>query len=307
MNQQLYRVGEVLRLDSATYELTAIRKGGMATVFLLDRVGHSENIMVYKSKLACKVFDQQQLDDEQLKNELNIWINLKHENIVPLLSLSHLNYRLTAVMPLYNNSLRDMLAEHGHIQWVEALNILRQIASALQYAASAYDVVHLDIKPENVLCQSPSKGIAAHLSDWGMATIQKSVLGTNTSLQDHSQTYAGFGTLPYMAPERLLGEGAANQSMDVYSVGIMIYECLVGHLPYRAQTASELGMEIVENRYMDVVRSSSSSLGRAGVEVLQKALNPVPDRRYASAMEFYSALRWVSLKKKAFGLFGRRG
>jgi hypothetical protein len=59
LNQQQYAIGEVLRLDSVTYELGAIRKGGMATVLLLDRVGGSENIMVYKSKVACKVFDHQ--------------------------------------------------------------------------------------------------------------------------------------------------------------------------------------------------------------------------------------------------------
>lgn len=305
MNQQPYKIGEVMRLDSAAYKLAAIRQGGMATVFLLDRVSHSENVMVYKSKLACKIFDQQQLDDEQLKNELNIWVNLKHDNIVPLLALSHLNYRLTAVMPLYGNSLRGVLAKQGRLPWREALNILQQIADALQYTASAHDVVHLDIKPENVLCQSLSQRIVAHLSDWGIATIQKGILGTKTSLQDHSQTYAGFGTLPYMAPERLLGERAAHQTMDVYSIGIMIYECLIGHLPYRAQTPSELGLEIVESRYMDAIRSSSSALGRAGASVFQKALDPVPDRRYASALEFHSALRWVSLKKKAFGLLGR--
>jgi len=154
--------------------------------------------------------------------EISIWKTLDHPNIVKLLSfdikpIPHI------VMELMDNTLRDVLRNKGRLSEKETLEIILDIAQALQYAHKEFYIVHRDVKPENIL----SKGGIYKLSDWGLAGIQTQI------------SASGFkGTIAYSAPEQFdPSVGNISQWTDVWQLGAVMYELVAGEPPFGKDVA----------------------------------------------------------------------
>ncbi len=196
--------------------------GGMATVYLAHDLKHDRDvaIKVLKPELA------QSLTGERFLREIAITARLSHPHILALLdSGAGANGELLYyVMPVATGqSLRDRLAAHGALPVADALRIACDVTEALVHA-HAHDVVHRDIKPDNILL---SDGHAI-VVDFGIAKAVGSARWTDTL------TSAGtsLGTPAYMAPEQAAGDANVDHRADLYAVGAVLYEMLTGTPPF---------------------------------------------------------------------------
>jgi serine/threonine-protein kinase len=159
-----------------------------------------------------------------------------------------------------------------------ALTIVRQVASALGYA-HAHDVIHRDVKPENIMLHEGE----AMVADFGIALVLTGA--------DDRITERGFvvGTPAYMSPEQSLSESDLDARSDVYSLGCVLYEMLAGEPPYTAPNAQAL----LAKRLVDPVPSVRRLRGTVPANVdqaLVKALAKTPADRFASVIAFAEAL-----------------
>lgn len=195
--------------------------GGMATVYLARDVSHDRQvaIKVLKTDLAAS------LGPERFLREISIAAQLQHPHILPVFDSGEANGLLWYAMPFVaGESLRDRLKRDGPLPINDALTLTREIAGAIGVAHAA-GVVHRDIKPENILLS----GGHALVADFGVAKALK-----DASTPRGGLTTAGMslGTPGYMAPEQVAADPAANHLTDIYSLGIVAWEMLVGKAPF---------------------------------------------------------------------------
>ncbi len=209
------------------YELIReIGQGGMAVVYeAVDR--RLERTVAVKLLAAHPLA----LDmAERFRREARLAARLDHPGIVPIFDHGVDAGRLFLVMPrVRGETLRARLAR-GPLPEAEALSIVEQIADALGHS-HGLGVVHRDIKPENLMITETPSGPVARMMDFGLAR----------SLDDPRLTGAGtlIGTPTYMSPEQVSGHAVDGRS-DVYSLGAVLYECLVGAAPFEGATHTVL-------------------------------------------------------------------
>lgn len=210
-------------IDSRYQIVREIARGGIGTVF--------EAKHVFTSKVvALKLLNsnQQQSPEAQarLLREAQALSRIKHPHIVDVLDAGMTrNGQVYLVTELVEGrSLDGVLAARGRLEPKKALELALQLASALA-AVHEHGIVHRDIKPHNVLLRASDRdSIYVKLVDFGAAMVES---------VDVKLTKAGeiLGTPEYMAPEQLLGE-AGGASCDIYGLGVTLYECLTGAVPY---------------------------------------------------------------------------
>lgn len=149
-----------------------------------------------------------------------------HPSVLPLLTIGRLNYRLAAVMPLLPGSLGDLIEQRGALPEAQVATMIGRIADALEYAWSTFRLLHLDLKPANVLLESWDTQLV-RVADWGISRIswsdrsQAIHLGVAaSSARVEAVTSYAAGTPIFMAPERLSGEWSFLPSVDIYSLGM---------------------------------------------------------------------------------------
>lgn len=206
-----------VQLDRYFYRVMAIkRSSGFAQVWLLERSGDSPPSTIYDKQRAAKTFDQ--ADEAAVVNELSNWILLNHKNVLPLIKISRLNFRIAALMELCKGTLQGVL-DQRKLTWDETRTVLLQVCEALKYAYEEHNLVHLDIKPSNVLIRAfPSE---MQVSDWGIS-----------KLADKGRIAGGGFTPGYLAPERLSGKPVYGPSSDIFALGMLAIYALTGALPY---------------------------------------------------------------------------
>ncbi|MGI8546043.1 MAG: serine/threonine-protein kinase [Gemmatimonadaceae bacterium] len=211
--------------------------GGMSRVFVahdhaLDR---SVVIKAVLPELASGVSAQ------RFAAEVHAAATLQHPHIVPVLSAGHTAREIPYYMMPYirGETLRARL-ERGRIPFVEAVQFVGDVAKALSAAHEA-DVVHRDIKPDNILLS----GGATVVTDFGIArAIHEARKGAADAEADAepdarlTSMGTSLGTPAYMAPEQAAG-GAIDARTDVYSWGVIVYETIVGYHPFSATTAQK--------------------------------------------------------------------
>jgi serine/threonine protein kinase/Tfp pilus assembly protein PilF len=196
--------------------------GGMSRVFLANEIALDRKIVlkVLPSAFAATVM----LD--RFRREIQLAAKLQHPHIVPLFSAGQVNGIPYFTMPFVNGeSLRRKLGRGTGLPIPEVTRILREVASALAYAHQC-EIVHRDIKPDNVLLSHGS----AMVVDFGVAKA----ISASIRDADELQTSEGFaiGTPAYMSPEQSAGDPAIDYRSDIYSFGVMAYELLVGSPPF---------------------------------------------------------------------------
>jgi serine/threonine protein kinase/Tfp pilus assembly protein PilF len=253
-----------------------IGRGGMATVYLAEDCKHHR-------KVALKILRPEvaaSLGVERFLREIEIASHLAHPHILPVHDSGEAAGFLYYVMPyVEGETLRDRLAREAQLPIEDALQITREVADALGYAHSL-GVVHRDIKPENVLFEAGH----AVLSDFGIARAISAASGEHVT-----ETGLSVGTPSYMSPEQATGDRAVDGRSDIYSLGCMLYEMLVGEPPYTGCTA-QLVMAKQLTDPVPAVRRVRETVP-AGVErALTKALAKVPADRFVTASAFSEAL-----------------
>jgi serine/threonine-protein kinase len=192
-----------------------IGRGGMATVYLARDVRHDRRV-------ALKVLNPELgavVGVDRFIAEIKVTANLQHPNLLPLFDSGEADGRLFYVMPFVDvESLRSRLTREKQLPVEEALRIAAAIAGALDYA-HRHGVIHRDLKPENILLHDGQPLVA----DFGIA-LAVSVAGGNRI----TQTGISLGTPQYMSPEQATGDRAIDGRTDIYSLGAMLYEMLVG-------------------------------------------------------------------------------
>ncbi len=182
----------------------------------------------------------------------------------------------------------DLFAlNYGQMSWENSiLSIGQRLADGLQYSHSR-GVQHRDIKPANVLLGFDGQPL---LLDFNLSRLE--------SGQTENRTRAVGGTLPYMSPEHLeameTGIDRFTRASDVYSLGVVLYEALTGHLPHDASTFSSGNLAAaIETRQLAIKhpRESNPEIRPAAASIIMKCLEPEPARRYQAAGELAADLR----------------
>jgi serine/threonine protein kinase/tetratricopeptide (TPR) repeat protein len=255
-------------------------RGGMATVFLAhDRKHHRQ--------VALKVLLPELVGSvgaERFLQEIEIAAGLRHPHIVPLYDSGAVNGLLYFVMPFsQGESLRNRLTREKQIPITVALRIAYEVADALDYA-HARGVVHRDIKPENILLESGH----ALVADFGIA---RAMPFSTLALAEARLTEAGLalGTPAYMSPEQAAADPDLNNRTDIYSLGCVLYEMLVGEAPFVGGTRGSIALQQVSAPppHVSIKRSEVSlSVG----DLVARAMAVSPEHRFPSAAELAQEL-----------------
>ncbi|HET6342650.1 MAG TPA: protein kinase [Gemmatimonadota bacterium] len=258
---------------SARYDVQVeVGRGGMATVYVaLDRKhGRRVAIKVLAPEIASA------LGPERFLREIEIAARLNHPHILPLHDSGQADGLLYYVMPhVEGESLRDRLRREGELPKDDAVRIASEIADALSHA-HRLGFVHRDIKPENILL---TEGHAV-LSDFGVARAV-------TAAREETLTDAGspIGTPAYMSPEQAAGSAAVDARSDVYSLGCVLNEMLVGG------TQDGTGRPDGDGPAAPFPAGTPPWLAR----VIERAREPLPEDRFQTA----EALRQALLSERA--------
>src|SRR3954447_3350597 len=236
MNDQLDRLGTAL---AGRYRLEReLGRGGMATVYLADDLKHHR-------KVAIKVLRPELgtlLGPERFTREIRVAAGLSHPHILPLHDSGDADGLLFYVMPyVRGESLRQKLARQKQLPVDEAINIVRQVAAALDHA-HAKGLIHRDIKPENILLHEGE----AMVADFGIAVASGAGegVGEGSRLTGTGMT---LGTAEYMSPEQAAAERTLDGRSDVYSLGCVLYELLAGEPPHQGPSA----MAVMAKRFTE--------------------------------------------------------
>ena len=253
-----------------------IGAGGMATVYLARDVRHNRNV-------ALKVLNPELgaiLGVERFLAEIEVTANLQHPNLLPLFDSGEAGGLLFYVMPyIEGETLRARLEREKQLPVDEAVRLATTIASALDYAHLNNDI-HRDLKPENVLLHEGQPLVA----DFGIALAVSNAGGARIT-----QTGLSLGTPQYMSPEQAAGDRVVDGRTDIYSLGAITYEMLVGDPPHVASTAQAIIAKVLTERPSSV-RTSRPSVPEHVADAVQHALEKLPADRFATAREFADAL-----------------
>jgi serine/threonine-protein kinase len=264
-----------------------IGAGGMATVYSAVELRHDREV-------AIKVLDPElaaSLGRERFLSEIKTTARLQHPHILPLLDSGETHGLLYYVMPLVKGeTLRSRLARERQLPVDEAVRIARQVCDALSHAHQ-HGIIHRDIKPENILLQTGH----ALVADFGVALAVERAGGTRLT-----QTGMSLGTPSYMSPEQATGDQLIDARTDVYAMGVVTYEMLVGEPPFRGTTAQAVLAKVITER------PSSPSAFRDTVslaidEAVLTALAKVPADRQATIAQFADALEARPARSHAGG------
>ncbi len=268
------------RLSSTLGERYAVERqigeGGMALVYRAKDLKHERTvaIKVLRQELAVS------LGADRFLREIRVAANLQHPNILGLYDSGEVDGLLFYVMPfIEGESLRDRLNKEQQLPLTDALQIVRESADALQYAHER-GIVHRDIKPENILLM----GGHALVADFGIARAVSQAGGEKLT-----QTGMAIGTPHYMSPEQSLGSEHVDARSDIYSLGCVLYELLIGQPPFTGPNS----MAIMARHSMEVV--PSLQVVRASVpdeveDAVMQALEKTPADRFQTMKEFAERL-----------------
>lgn len=275
------------------YELVAnVARGGMARVFSA-RAPNGELVAIKQMRPELEANDD---FETMFADEAAVSLRLRHPNLVRSIAFGTLDGASSLVMELLEGTdlrwlMRDASRRGDRIPVGLLVGIARDVCLGLHYAHEldarpGHDgVVHRDVSPQNVYLTQTGQ---VKVVDFGIAKSDK---GQN-------ETRSGMlkGKVRYMAPEQLRGE-RVGRTVDLYALGVMIYEGLTGFLPYAVPSdAPEMSLMLAIARHELVpVSRRGVSVDPALADVLTRALAPEPHLRFASAEEMALALRATGL------------
>jgi len=250
-------------------------QGGMAVVFLAEDLKHRRRVAIklLKPELSAA------LGSERFLREIEIAATLQHPHILPLFDSGDANGLLYYVMPFVEGeSLRQRLAREQQLPLDAALQITREVGSALQYAHD-HGVIHRDIKPENIMLT----GGHAVVADFGIARAVHAASAASLTM-----TGMAVGTPQYMSPEQA-GGGPLDGRSDQYSLACTLYEMLVGQPPFTGpSTQAVIARHLLEP--VPSLRVVRQTVPKAMEAATIRAMAKLPADRFASVRGFLEVL-----------------
>ncbi len=258
------------------YQLVAlIGEGGMAAVYRAvdTRLGRSVAVKVLRSEYTR---DQPFLQRFQQEAEFAASLGA-HPNIVAIYDIGQDKDRNYFVMELVEGrDLKAIIRELAPLPISVAFPIGQQVAAALDFAHKR-GLVHRDIKPQNIMVTPNGE---AKVTDFGIARSLAASQLTRTGMV--------IGTAHYLSPEQAQGMATGAPS-DIYSLGVVVYEMITGHLPFEADSPIGVAMQHIHSAPPPPWDYNPAISARQGAVVL-RALEKAPERRYRDAAEFAQAL-----------------
>lgn len=263
-----------------------IGEGGMSSIYRAEHLGLDRQV-------AIKVLHPSLAEDPEaiarLRHEAKVVATIGHGNICEVFDLGRTGSGspYLAMELLVGQSLAERLKEHGAMHFMELAPLTKQVLAALQ---SAHDkgILHRDLKPENVfVVESRHRGQpTAKLLDFG---ISKSMSYGFQEEQRLTHTGMVMGTPYYMAPEQARGDSGLDQRVDLWAVGVMMYEALTGRRPFVATNYNALLVKILTSRPRPV-QKLVPTIPDVAADIIDKALSKLREDRFQSAREFFEAI-----------------
>jgi serine/threonine kinase PknH len=248
-------------------------RGGMGEVYEAE---HTVKEWTVALKLMSSAFSQDPVFRKRMEREARITGRLLEPHVVPIHDYGEIDGQLYLEMRLIEGiDLGSLLERDGALPAPRAVAIIHQVASALD-AAHAAGVTHRDVKPQNVLITGND---FAYLVDFGIASAK-----TDEKL---TQMGTAVGTWKYMAPERFSNDEVTPRA-DVYALACVLYECLTGAPPYRADSA---GVLVTAHMMEPIPRPSAQGFGvdHAFDDVIAGGMAKNPIERYSTAGDLAEA------------------
>ena len=255
-------IGTVL---SERYRLESkLGSGGMSTVYLaLDQT--------LERQVAIKVLHREMSDQpdqlERFRRESRAVAQLSHPNVVAVIDAGDdAGHPYIVFEYVEGETLKDRIDRFGRLPLDEAAAYSIEIGRGLQ-AAHLAQMVHRDVKPQNVLIDAEGR---AKVTDFGIALSQQS--------DGLTKTGRVLGTTDYVSPEQAMGRDVDARS-DVYALGILLYEMLIGDVPFKAETLVGVAMKHVNDPMPDV-QQRRPGVSAALSQVIERATQKEPKKRY---------------------------
>jgi serine/threonine-protein kinase len=284
---QLLTVGSqlgVFRIDSL------LGVGGMGEVYRAHDTKLNRDVAI---KILPSAFANDPERLARFRREAQLLASLNHPHIAQIYGLEEQTSASALVLELVEGPTLADRIEKGPIPLDQALEVARQIADALE-AAHEKGIVHRDLKPANVAFAADDK---IKVLDFGLAKAVEATTAapdlTHSPTLSMMATQAGFilGTAAYMSPEQAKGL-AADHRADVFSFGVVLYEMLTRHQPFRGETAADILASVLV-RDADL-RDLSSNLNPRLPELIRRCLDKNPKRRWQAMGDVRSELEVIA-------------
>lgn len=254
--------------------IKSLGEGGMADVYLaVDTILNRE--------VAIKMLRGELSNDPvtllRFQREANAASKLNHPNVVQVFDVGEYEGRHYIVMEhVRGRTLKQLIQLRGALHKEEAVNIMKQVVSAVQHAHE-HHIIHRDIKPQNIMIKDDG---TVKITDFGIALAHDAVQLT--------QSDSVLGSAHYLAPETTRGEPATNQ-IDIYALGIVFYELLSGDVPFHGDNPVQIAMKHLSEE-IPSIREFNPSLPQAVENIIIKATVKNRAQRYKTAQEMYDDL-----------------
>ncbi len=277
--------------------LKILGQGGFGSVFVVEMTSG-----IIGDRLAMKIlpaeFSKNTMLREQFLNEIRVAMKMVDAHIVQIRDVGVtegdpekggglLYYTMDYVD---GKTLGELIKEEGTLSIWRALRIARRLLPALKVAHSA-GIIHRDLKPANIMIEVVGEKELPRILDFGIATAVISDTELDNSLEGGLKDKKGFvGSPYYMPPEQFQGVEMGFYT-DLYSVGVILYECLTGQKPYTGRTAKEVYKKI-KHGPPTPIDELQPAVGKVPglTEMITKSLERNPERRFQSAKEFFETL-----------------
>jgi serine/threonine protein kinase len=259
------------------YEIVAlVGQGGMATVYSAYHSRLDRHVAI---KMMHQSLKQDPSFSARFEREARIIARLEHPNIIPIYDFDEHEGNPYLVMKFVEGQTLDKRLESGAIPLEDIVEMMDTVAGALTYAHEQ-GVLHRDIKPSNIVIDESG---TPYLTDFGLARLLSG--GTSTLSQGTM-----IGTPHYISPEQALGQSELDARTDVYSLGVVLYELVVGRVPFAGDTPFSI---VHDHIYTPLPMPSeiNAEVPSQVEAVLVRALAKDPNERYASAVELMAAFR----------------
>ncbi len=255
--------------------IRSIGEGGMANVYLAYDTILDRNV-------AVKILRGDLATDEKFvrrfQREAISASSLSHPNIVEMYDVGEDDGNYFIVMEYIDGkTLKSLIKRRGALTLPEVIDIMLQLTSAIACAHDSY-IIHRDIKPQNVMILDDGR---VKITDFGIA-----IASNATEL---TQTNSVMGSVHYLPPEQANGQGATIKS-DIYSLGILMFELISGHVPFKGDNAVEIAIKQMKEPLPNVCKLVDG-VPQSMENIILKACAKNPKNRYDSVREMYGDLK----------------